>query len=327
MIDCGSDHSTRLLQAASPHAFLPTVLLLNVSQMNRTTFLAIAMLVPFVSAGSLSAQQPDTPGDGTISPLLSKLQGTWRPVEVNINGQPSRESQYGPSVFVGSTWTMQTTNGDHVYELSTVKEKTDPVEIVFVHKAAKTSFIGLLTLAEETLTIARGTQWTNDEAGNAHIPRPDSATPGRSKIVYTWKRASAQSDHTDRPSLTIRLVEEEKPKKILAEHTIQSYFGGKLEYVAKGETSAEMAASLQAFGKRADGPVMLGIQITGSIEDAGRGEKRVVVAVQLGNAVSTEDPETAVVRTESVVLKTILKPNEEKRINCGGNRWCELLLH
>lgn len=293
--------------------------------MNRGNSLALAMFVAFACIDSLGAQQRDSGGE-LVNALLSELHGTWQPVEVIINGRTTKELPYGPSIFEGNTWTMQTTNGDHVYELSSVNEKADPIEITFVEKVAKRSFVGLLSLENEMLTIARGMQWNRDEAGNYHIPRPDSLTPGGNKIVYSWKRAPNSAERANRPSLSIRLYDDGKPEKILADHTIQAFFGGKLEYVSGAQVDSEIQARSQAFGRQADNPIMLGTRITGSIENTRNGETRVFIEVQLGNAVSTDDPVTAIVRSESLVLQTTLKPKEKKRINCGGNRWCDLVL-
>ena len=301
-------------------------LLLIESQMNRATLLAVVMFVASVSFESLCAQQRATEAEPTNS-LLSKVEGTWQPTEVSINGQSSKLSPlYGPSVFVANTWTMQTTNGDHVYEISSVNERGDPTDATFVDKIGRRVFVGLIHLDGDTLTIARGLQWTRDKDGNAQIPRPDSLIPGRDKIVYTWKRAPVTVDVPKRRSLTIRMFDEGTPDKILAECTIEAYFGGKLNYEAGTEVSPEFRARSQAFGRRPDNPIKLGTRVTGSIEETGSGETHVSVEIQLASAVPSDNPESAIVRAESLMLQTALKPNEEKRINCGGNRWCHLVL-
>ncbi|MGN6544697.1 MAG: hypothetical protein ACTHK7_06595 [Aureliella sp.] len=257
---------------------------------------------------------------------MSKLQGTWRPIEVNFNGRPSGLSAYGPSTFEQDKWTVQTTNGDHVYQLSAVNENADPAAATFVDKAGKISFVGLLSLEGDTLTIARGTEWTKDEAGEVHIARPDSLAPGRNKLVYVWKRSADPANLGTRPSLSIRLFDEGQPEKTLVDQTVRAFFGGKLEAVAGGEAPAKMRARPQAFGRQLDEPITVGTRITGSIEEAAEGQKRVSLEIRLANAVATDEPETEIVRAESVVLQTMLKPKEKKRIHCGGSRWCELFL-
>lgn len=293
--------------------------------MSRASSIAGAILVAFFSFGSLHAQQPE-PANAPAKSLLSKLQGTWRLTEVNFNGRPSLLSAYGPSTFEQDKWTMQTTNGDHVYQLSAVNENAEPAEATFVEKAGKRSFGGLLSLEGDTLTITLGTEWTKDEAGEVHIARPDSLAPGRNKLVYVWKRTADRANLGSRPSLSIRLFDEGQPEKTLVDQTIQAFYGGKLEAVAGGEPPAKMRARPKALGWQADDPITLGTRITGSIEEAAEGQKRVSLEIRLANAVATDEPETEIVRAESVMLQTMLKPKEKKRIHCGGNRWCELFL-
>ncbi len=293
--------------------------------MNSAASFAIVVLAAVVTIDTARAQQPVT-DNVAIDSLIAKLQGAWRPSDVNINGQPSRTSTYGDSRFAGNTWTLQTTNGDHVYELSAINAKADPIEITFTEKDPKRSFIGLLSLDGDTLTITRGMQFTKGKDGIAQIPRPESLDPGRDRIVYTWKRVADSPDISKRPTLTVRLFDDGAVKKEIANHTIRSLFGGKLEYSAGADAAKKLATTSTALGRRVENPILVGTQITGSIEDTDDGQKRVSIEIRLGNAVSTDEPNTAIVRSETLILQTMLKPGEKKRINCGGDRWCELVV-
>ncbi len=293
--------------------------------MNSAASFAIVVLAAVVTIDTVNAQQPVT-DNVAIDSLIAKLQGAWRPSDVNINGQPSRTSTYGDSRFAGNTWTLQTTNGDHVYELSAINAKADPIEITFTEKDPKRSFIGLLSLDGDTLTITRGMQFTKGKDGIAQIPRPESLDPGRDRIVYTWKRVADSPDISKRPTLTVRLFDDGAVKKEIANHTIRSLFGGKLEYSAGADAAKKLATTSTALGRRVENPILVGTQITGSIEDTDDGQKRVSIEIRLGNAVSTDEPNTAIVRSETLILQTMLKPGEKKRVNCGGDRWCELVV-
>ncbi len=233
--------------------------------MNSAASFAIVVLAAVVTIDTARAQQPVT-DNVAIDSLIAKLQGAWRPSDVNINGQPSRTSTYGDSRFAGNTWTLQTTNGDHVYELSAINAKADPIEITFTEKDPKRSFIGLLSLDGDTLTITRGMQFTKGKDGIAQIPRPESLDPGRDRIVYTWKRVADSPDISKRPTLTVRLFDDGAVKKEIANHTIRSLFGGKLEYSAGADAAKKLATTSTALGRRVENPILVGTQITGSIE-------------------------------------------------------------
>ena len=53
---------------------------------------------------------------------------------------------------------------------------------------------------------------------------------------------------------------------------------------------------------------------------------RIAPKLQVGNRVESLDPQTQVVRTQTVEIRSDLKTGVTKRIHCGGPLWLELKL-
>lgn len=91
-----------------------------------------------------------------------KIVGKWEAAKVVAAGR-SATTNYGPSTFAANTWTIQTGNGDRVYELTAIKDKSDPLEAKFVDvERRQLSFEAFIRLEDERLTIVRSIAVTKE---------------------------------------------------------------------------------------------------------------------------------------------------------------------
>tara|TARA_R110002111_G_scaffold255157_1_gene321245 strand:- start:30492 stop:30941 length:450 start_codon:yes stop_codon:yes gene_type:complete len=116
--------------------------------------------------------------------------------------------------------------------------------------------------------------------------------------------------------LTVKLYEQGEQKKVLAENTLQVPQTGELSDFSGGTPpSVQGEAALK-----------VGVRVTGAIKPADQGRFRIALKLQVGSRVESPDPETQVVRTETVEIRSDLKTGVTKRFHCGGQQWLELRL-
>ena len=130
-------------------------------------------------------------------------------------------------------------------------------------------------------------------------------------IAFSQLKADANSSKL----LSVKLVEETKNRKVLADYAILAKPSGDIGFVSGGEMRT----------KDSD-VITFGTQFSGSIKNGKDGSLRLLMTLKLGNPVSSDDPITQIVRSEMLELRTDLISGVKKRIYCGGDRWCELLV-
>lgn len=132
--------------------------------------------------------------------------------------------------------------------------------------------------------------------------------------------ATADTCQTERvaepQSLTVKLVEQETQKKVLAESTLQVPRNGVLDSRSGGALPPVHGEAGLEFG----------VQISGKIKPVAKSQFRIALKLQMGNRLESPDSETQVVRTQTVEIRSDLKTGELKRIHCGGQQWLELNL-
>ncbi|MFO0914069.1 MAG: hypothetical protein U0795_14010 [Pirellulales bacterium] len=120
---------------------------------------------------------------------------------------------------------------------------------------------------------------------------------------------------------------DKEQKKVLAEPTIATVPGRPFTMRAGGTVQPK------SFGEELE----VGMRVTGKLEPAADGTVRVALAIRVSQTVEqavdgeadTEpkiepNAETDVVKTDELVLRTVMKTGELRRFSCAGNRWCEV---
>lgn len=103
--------------------------------------------------------------------------------------------------------------------------------------------------------------------------------------------------------------------KIVAEPTIATTVGRAFSYESGGTVKP----------KTGDGNLEIGTRVTGKLERTGNGAVQLALKIRIGAAISQEnDPNTDLVRTEAIEIRTVIRPGETKRFNCSANQWCEI---
>ena len=269
------------------------------------------MLIGFAINNIAFAQLIERTDEGALR-FTDQIVGKWEIDNVVAAGR-SASANYGPSVFTASTWAIQTKNGDIVYELSSVNESADPLEATFVNvKHRDSSFAAFIRLEGEKLSIIRGLGPKNP------IPLPEKMEEGPSTLVYSLKKAASSETSTreERLPLNVRLIDESSQSRVLVDVILKPFFGGKLRYSSKG------------LGARAeqDYSPKTGTVIIGTLEPTGDGNWAVSLIIEIGAHEKSDDPQTAIVRSEKLQLTTVVTREKTIRINCGADRTCELML-
>ncbi len=103
--------------------------------------------------------------------------------------------------------------------------------------------------------------------------------------------------------------------KILAEPIIATTAGRAFSYESGGTVKP----------KTGEGDLEIGTCVTGKWERTGNGAVQLALKISIGATVSQEDdPNTDLVRTETVEIRTFIRPGTTKRFNCSANQWCEI---
>ncbi len=118
--------------------------------------------------------------------------------------------------------------------------------------------------------------------------------------------------------LSIKLLENataDSKARILAEPSIVTTIGRSFHFVAGGTLKP----------KTGGGELEIGTRISGTIERSPDGAVHVALKIRVGERVSQAgDPDTDLVRTETLDLRTVLRPGVTKRIKYSQSQSCEV---
>ncbi|MCA9004633.1 MAG: hypothetical protein KDA70_05110 [Planctomycetaceae bacterium] len=121
---------------------------------------------------------------------------------------------------------------------------------------------------------------------------------------------------TEKSSLTVRLLEQNERPKELAELTILFTDNEEFHSLSGGELPAVQG----------EPPLEFGVKLTGKLKSLDQKRFRAVLKLEVGNHVYSEEPQTQLVRTETIEIRSDLVNGVKKRIHCGGQQWLELLI-
>ena len=129
---------------------------------------------------------------------------------------------------------------------------------------------------------------------------------------------SAQDNSNVQMVISIKVcdkaVQGSKPR-ILAEPTIATIPGCAFSFESGGSVKANAG----------DDDFDIGTRVNGKFERTGTGTVRLALKIRIGLIVPQEDdPKTELVRTETVEIRTVLRPGETKRLTCSASQWCEV---
>lgn len=116
---------------------------------------------------------------------------------------------------------------------------------------------------------------------------------------------------------TIKVWEaaEGSKQKILAEPTFATIPQRPFSFVSGGSVRP----------KTGDGDLDIGTRVTGNFERTRAGTVQLVLKMCIGEEISQDDdPESNLVRTETLDIRTILRPDETKRLKVSDSKWCEV---
>ena len=130
--------------------------------------------------------------------------------------------------------------------------------------------------------------------------------------------ASGQETSGKQVTLSIE-VSEENPeavrRKILAEPTIVTTIGRAFSYKSGGIVNPHNGNERMETGT----------QISGVLDRTEDGALQLRLKIQLAATVAQEDdPNTKLLRTETIEFRTVVRPDKPKRINCSAHQWCEI---
>jgi len=138
---------------------------------------------------------------------------------------------------------------------------------------------------------------------------------GMAALAYS---VSAQDNSNTQMVISIKVCEkavEGSKQKILAEPTIATVPGRPFSFESGGKVKP----------KTGDGDLDIGTRVTGNFERTRTGTVQLALKIRIGFAVSQdEDPKTDLVRTETLDIRTVLRPGETKRLKSSASQWCEV---
>ena len=277
--------------------------------MYQTQTITASMLAVLCVGSAAFAQLTKTSESGDLS-FTEKLEGEWELVSSIGAGRPVRNSYYGRFDFKGDTLTIPTAQGDNVLTI-VGRDSSDPRAVTMIDRKRKLSKVLLFEFVGDKLVISSSIE--SVKKGDLRLfPRPDLTVPDRNQ-VYELIRAQ-KPDTTARPSIEIRLVNEDPANEVVLDCTIKAFVGGILTYHSPGEVP-----QLGSKDKR------IGTQVTGTLKEGTPGTQKLTLSIQIGTRIPTNETAT-VFRVETVDIETELSPTKTKRIACGGGKWCELTL-
>lgn len=120
--------------------------------------------------------------------------------------------------------------------------------------------------------------------------------------------------------VSVRMCEKgkgESPPKVLAEPVIVAMPGRPFSFKAVAPLSPTIG----------DGDLDLGTRVNGKMVDPGDGSIQLDLKIAVSNRVpQASDAQTELVRTETLEIRTVLRPGKAKRFDYSDSRWCELRL-
>lgn len=137
-------------------------------------------------------------------------------------------------------------------------------------------------------------------------------------IVALAHSVSAQNNTNGQMVISINVCEKtadgSKPR-ILAEPTIATVPGRAFSFVSGGSVKT------RAVGDELD----IGTRVTGKLKRTPTGTVQLALKVSVGFAVSQDDdPETDLVKTETLDIRTVVRAGETKRFKCSATHWCDV---
>lgn len=133
-----------------------------------------------------------------------------------------------------------------------------------------------------------------------------------SRVVETCE----PSIDTEKSSLTVRLYEQNEQPKELAELTILFADNEEIHSLSGGELPAA----------KGENPLEFGVKLTGRLKPLEQKRFRAALKLEVGERVISDDPQTQLVRTQTIEIRSDLERGVKKRIHCGGQQWLEILL-
>ncbi|MFO0913391.1 MAG: hypothetical protein U0795_10570 [Pirellulales bacterium] len=275
------------------------------------------LVLAFCSTGLAQGQKSaSSEGDRTF---IDKIQGTWRLVERRVDGKAAQLAGNAAFVVTDNTWLR----GDGRFTITEVNDEKNQVvaNLSVARGTNEDKHPALVELDGNRLVLAisnherksptrEGRGWTRE------FQSPDDLVPGEGKTIEVWEKLSS----TDmRPNLSVRLIDESRPPVTLVDSSLTLRLDGNPTLSRDVDSTVD-----SVFASGGEG-TEIGTRVSASIEDK-PDQSIVTVYIYLGREPTGDRPGTRIVRTETVSLKTALKPGEEVRIDCGNNRWCELRL-
>jgi hypothetical protein len=129
---------------------------------------------------------------------------------------------------------------------------------------------------------------------------------------------SAQVNSNAQMVISIKVCEtagEGSKQKTLAEPTIATIPGRPFSFESGGSVRT----------KTRDGDLDIGTRVTGTFERTRTGTVQLALKISFGVPVpQDDDPKTDLVKTETLDIRTALRPSETKRLKCSASQWCEV---
>lgn len=275
------------------------------------------LVLAFCSTGwAQGDKSASSEGDKTF---IDKVQGTWRLVERRVDGKAAPMAGNSAFAVTDNTWLR----GDGRFTITEVNDEKNPVvaNLSVTRGTNEDRHPALVELDGNRLVLTisnhekqgptrTGRGWTRE------FQPPNDVVPSEGKTVEVWERISSKDM---RPSLSVRLIDEGKPPMTLVDSVLRLRLDGNPTISRDIESTVDSVLAGGGEGTE------LGTRLSGSFEDK-PDQKIVTVFIYLGREPTGNRPATRIVKTETVSLKTALKPGEDVRIDCGNNRWCELRL-
>ncbi len=138
---------------------------------------------------------------------------------------------------------------------------------------------------------------------------------GMAAFAYS---VSAQVNSNAQRVISIKVCEtasKGSKQKVLAEPTIVAVPGAPFLFESGGSAKT----------KAGDDDLDIGTRVTGSFEHMHTGTVQLSLKISIGATVSQDDdPRTDLVKTETLDIRTVLRPGETKRLKCSPSQWCEV---
>ncbi len=135
-------------------------------------------------------------------------------------------------------------------------------------------------------------------------------------LTVTPQAANAQVDSSRQIALSIKLCEQvsgTSKRKVLADPTIIATVGKSFSMVSGGTVKPKVG----------EGRLEFGTQVTGELNTSDNGMIQAALKISLGTH-KQSDSTTDIVVSESIEIRTVLRPEETKRLDYTADKWCEV---